>query len=653
MKKYIIIFLIVAQLSFSLSFLLVPKPAEAFFVDFSFIIKDWPRKLENIFAGAAMRIAQEYANKYLIRFVDKLEDKFKIRDFLYYDKYLSDYYLSNLIINNIDDPDLREAFDIYYRMTVTGQERDPYGGVALLPQIKKKISDVYVKRGGTDPNKIYNPSSGTSDREYFATVQAYYSNPPSYTEENLRADFGAFQSEATTASQLEIMVGNGSKAGRVLTGSCKAPDDLDEADIFYAVSGANNPKDPVACSKAGGTWQRGALDQARDFIDNPTAKINNFMENAIESIFNINYDPKNPYTRIGAALGGYIFNQLLLDNDDDVFNEVPYSYSGDDGANPNYTDIDIDADGIPDGQDIDGNGLLDSVTDTCYHGGTPNVSPGCKKSSLVSGSPYFSTFCQAIDRTIKDLETYVQFITRNSNQVVGDNFVNEADADVWASKTLNLFGSIDGLIDQIQGINIDQLREAEISISRYQSYLDKVTESLNKDQDLDLARVGNGGGGIANLITNSQKMLDYIKSVKAAINKCDNPNFDAIGSIPAPLIEIFDPNNPPGGGPQLPPGPWSVSGKVFTDNNLNGLFDAGDVPTVGNRVYLETPEGQSYTTAVSDAQGNYSFTNFGDGQYRVALDIESWPAGTIETTDRSHPFTVGPDHVWNFGYKKP
>jgi hypothetical protein len=82
----IIITLIVSQLVFSFSFLAVPKKAEAvtlFGVTFNVTMGDIPRYVERIVQGAMMRVAQNYANQYLQRFVSKLQDKFRIRDFLY------------------------------------------------------------------------------------------------------------------------------------------------------------------------------------------------------------------------------------------------------------------------------------------------------------------------------------------------------------------------------------------------------------------------------------------------------------------------------------------------------------------------------------------------------------------------------------------
>ncbi len=704
----VIALLIAGQLAFSFSFLLVPKRAEASLwgIDFSIVLGDIPEKLLKIAEGAMMRIAQDYANKYLTRFVQKLTDKFKIRDFLNYDKYLSDYYLSNLIMDKIDDPDLRQAFDLYYQTTVTGRIKDPYGAKAIVPQLKKKIADYYISQTGVDSSKLYNPPAGMTDAQYFAMARSYYSNPPSFTEENLRAQFGEYQSAATTASQLEIAVGGGSKTGRVIVGSCSAPSspgadrsgstrekyeefkrlypsnpwnpyDLDGNRVPDAeqewigqapssllvklglvkvaqaqtVPNTGTIKDPVACANAGGKWNQGALDRARSFIDNPTAKVNEYMASAIKQIFGINYDSSNPYTKIGGALGNFVFNQLLLDRSDDTFHESNYNYLGDDGSLPTIVEIDLDNDGIPDGQDVDGNGTLDGITDTCYHGGIPNVPPGCKKSSQVSGSPYFTPLCQSLDRTILEMQSYLNFITTHQDQINGDNFINEADADVWAQRSLKVYSVVDDLLNEAQRFHSLQFEDLEIALGRFNSYMNKVIDSLNKDNDLDLAKIGNGGGGISNLINNTTDMLDYLQDVKFALNKCDDPNFDAVSQVVAPVIQILPDNGGGGGGGGIV-GTATYSGFVFNDLNANGAMDAGEPGIQGIRVRVTVNSTQVEVAAIqTDTSGSFNFTDLtnGNSDYRLSITV---PSGWQATNDTSFPFTAQGDKTYNFGLKQ-
>jgi trimeric autotransporter adhesin len=63
-------------------------------------------------------------------------------------------------------------------------------------------------------------------------------------------------------------------------------------------------------------------------------------------------------------------------------------------------------------------------------------------------------------------------------------------------------------------------------------------------------------------------------------------------------------------------------GRVFEDVNRNGIFDDGDEPLAGVRLYLNN--GQS---VVTDSQGLYNFPSLGDGPQVISLDPVSIPQG--------------------------
>jgi uncharacterized repeat protein (TIGR01451 family) len=67
-----------------------------------------------------------------------------------------------------------------------------------------------------------------------------------------------------------------------------------------------------------------------------------------------------------------------------------------------------------------------------------------------------------------------------------------------------------------------------------------------------------------------------------------------------------------------------IVGRVFEDVNRNGIFDAGDKPVAGARLYLTS--GQS---VITDSQGLYNFPALGDGSQVVALDPVTLPAGYL------------------------
>jgi uncharacterized repeat protein (TIGR01451 family) len=67
-----------------------------------------------------------------------------------------------------------------------------------------------------------------------------------------------------------------------------------------------------------------------------------------------------------------------------------------------------------------------------------------------------------------------------------------------------------------------------------------------------------------------------------------------------------------------------VIGRVYVDTNSNSIFDAGDVPVPGARVYLS--DGQSATT---DSQGLYSIPSVGQGSVAISLDTTTMPVGYV------------------------
>jgi cysteine-rich repeat protein len=99
-------------------------------------------------------------------------------------------------------------------------------------------------------------------------------------------------------------------------------------------------------------------------------------------------------------------------------------------------------------------------------------------------------------------------------------------------------------------------------------------------------------------------------------------------------------------------GSYTISGIVFIDNNANGVFDSGDNPYTGSKVYLrntfDTVDIQS--PANTDSQGLYSFSQVPEGIVRVRHNI---PNGYARTTDDSIELQVDGNIVFNFGIGDP
>ena len=379
---------------------------------------DIPRMKDKIWVQVMRGVSYAVVEAFTSRFINKLVDKYKVRNYLYYDQVLTDYYLNRYLADKISDPDLQNIYQLMYRGYVTGDSTGTTGGPnpasAVVPRLKRAISSYYIKQGGIDPNYIANPPANANAFVYYSASYAYNLSPMGFTEQNLKGQFGSFQSEATTASQLEIIVGNGLKAGRFVGGTCSIsfnfektkPDNLlvrlglvkqALAQSDPPVTPGPPPVDtlpgtqipieqppfdpngsPAACQAAGGTWQQSALDQARSFIDNPSFVINNWLQGVISSKSNSNFDPSNFWFAIGSSLGRFLSNQLLLNKSYGTLPEDPRPYiplndNAGSGAGVGY---DVDDDQIVDGYDYDGDGQMD----VCVYGGE---APNCTGSSFV------------------------------------------------------------------------------------------------------------------------------------------------------------------------------------------------------------------------------------------------------------------------------
>jgi hypothetical protein len=240
----------------------------------------------------------------------------------------------------------------------TGTTGQPDARTALIPRIKRAINDYYQDHYGVATNTLLRPPNDLPTSSYFNALMSYSFYNPGYVERNLTGQFGEFQSSSTTAAQLEIIVGNGIKAGRFIGGTCRGGTN----------TGTDPNSSPQACSAAGGTWQPSALDQARSFIDNPTSFIEGHINGFIKRRIDSSYDPNNFWAQIGAALGNFLFDQFALNKNTGTLNEDPRGYNPSNGPGLGVP-IDIDGDGVPDAYDIDE--PPDGKADICIFGGTP------------------------------------------------------------------------------------------------------------------------------------------------------------------------------------------------------------------------------------------------------------------------------------------
>ncbi|HET9285226.1 MAG TPA: SdrD B-like domain-containing protein [Candidatus Angelobacter sp.] len=72
-----------------------------------------------------------------------------------------------------------------------------------------------------------------------------------------------------------------------------------------------------------------------------------------------------------------------------------------------------------------------------------------------------------------------------------------------------------------------------------------------------------------------------------------------------------------------------IQGRVFRDNNMNGIFNFGERGLEGIRVELDNGE-----VAITDEQGRYRFTGVSGGEHRVSLNLKQFP-GAVRMTTRN------------------
>ena len=588
---FIVSIFLAGQILLPMAAMLYPKPAKAFLGlgDFTFTTETWNLYdiAKDIGLGALKRISLNFANQYLTRFAEKVLDKYRIRNYLYYGQSLANYYLHQYIREKITDPDLRGIYtlletDMLSRMQVTtvtpqGQRQRQ----ALLKALDQKINKYYIEAGGISSSLIYNPPPELSNIDYYAAAQSYWLSPPEVTAQSFAAYFEQMQAASRAAADQEIAQGKGNKSGR----GCNplAQQSLAPASKFLAASGLvrvasaqelpstpivppgttvplpavppSNPQPSAATSPSTAACIISAIQNPGSFIEGLTAS-------AFDRIFANNYNPDSVSSQIGSLLGNFIFRKLNLDksNDSGVLSEYPgTAYAADSGASlSSLNKIDSDGDGFPEGIDYN----LDGKPDNCFHGG---VAPNCVNSSAVTSSAYFTPLCIGMETAVAELKDFAAFLSNHADQLEGgaalkgifigtiwdrpgpivvperssgttDNFIMKADAKLWNNRAILVQNQIQNFLGAVRDYRNPKFDDLEISVNRYASFMERTIASLAKDGDLDLARRGSGGGGLENLMKNTANITQYLARFQKELGRCDRPNVDAAAQVPLPDI---------------------------------------------------------------------------------------------------------------------
>src|SRR3989338_3216266 len=183
----------------------------------------------------------------------------------------------------------------------------------------------------------------------------------------------------------------------------------------------------------------------------------------------------------------------------------------------------LDGDNVPDGQDVDQDGKLESSVDLCFHGGKPEPppAPGCTVSQGLTSSPYFTPICQSVGEAIINLVDFTNYIDLHADQLENgapfqglvpfvlaqslsdlwtggvvypsqwtkndvSNFSESPNAQLWAGRASAVVGALDAVMDSITTYNAPYFDSDESITNDYKARLEGFVESLYKDSDLDL-----------------------------------------------------------------------------------------------------------------------------------------------------------------------
>lgn len=222
-----------------------------------------------------------------------------------------------------------------------------------------------------------------------------------------------------------------------------------------------------------------------------------------------------------ALLAGLLQRHVFNDKGKGLFNKNSI-------ADTRNEIIDIDGDNIPDGYDYNEDGILD----ICHHGQKdPNSDPSnenCLMSGSVNSSPYFIPICKEIPVTIKALEVFNDFITRN-------DFKKE-NSTTWSNRMTAVNSAVDDFTTTISRYEIMAWDPVVFTLSQYSKYIGGRISSLLQDDDLKFG----GQSDVNELIkirNNTLKTLQYSRGIKDRIGQCEDPNIDAINLVPPPTFE--------------------------------------------------------------------------------------------------------------------
>ena len=231
----------------------------------------------------------------------------------------------------------------------------------------------------------------------------------------------------------------------------------------------------------------------------------------------------------------------------------------------------------------------------------------------------------------------VACLTGGANHIKGKVFFdnnrdgNDDGGNGWANVTVQLFrdlnnnGVIDGddfLVQELTTSNSGTITSFDgVDTSGVPGTYDFMTASAGPF----VVRLK-----LSTLPANNSMTTDNVETAAFPVPPSTSPTFGATDS---------------GNDFGIGPGTKTISGTVFEDTDLDGVLDAGETNRASNvtvRLYEDTNNNGKVDAGdhlsgitTTDTSGNYSF-NAGVGNFVLAIDSDTLPTGTTQTTNPPH-----------------
>ena len=176
-------------------------------------------------------------------------------------------------------------------------------------------------------------------------------------------------------------------------------------------------------------------------------------------------------------------------------------------------------------------------------------------------------------------------------------------------------------------------------------------ESLIGDgHDLDLAKIGSGGGGLNELKNYTDRNMAYFQGISASFGECTNPNIIEVQNIPLPPPPAFVPSAPESTSEGTPPNNTTTGTQPNNPTNPTGT-QTNNSPTGTQPNNQNTQNNQqassitsSSVTSSTRTSGTFATNQTGNqtGQ-NTGQPVNNGTSGAISQTSVYEPFEITSD----------